>query len=441
MRKWLNTLKDIWSIEELWGRIQWTVACVFIFRLGTFILLPGLDPSNIEYIRTGKILSLLDSLLSSSALNSSSILSLGIAPYISASIIIQFASFTVPYFQRLKKEGAAGKAQLNWLTRLFALAIAPLKAASYAVYIISQHPDRSRLLIPEYWFAALTVLLLTAGSMFSIWLADRINAKGVGSGTSVLLTANLLSGVREALYLEYTSGSLFGMLIEFAIFCFLLIVITKFLQGVRKIPLQYASQMRQNFSGFQGGQQHLPLGMNIAGVMPIIFAKTLTALPLFVAKMLASRSVWATTVAAWLEDKNGWGLNGLLALLIFFGNFFYAAVFINVNEMSNDLKANGAFLPGVQPGRATAAYIDDVLNKISYPSSLFLVVVSCLPILAFKLGITEKLSDYFGGTSLLILVGTILDIGQRIESELFRTHYGKILMTPQTLLEREKSAS
>ena len=426
MNNWFTTVRNIFRTKDLRARIFNTFLFVTIFRLGTFIILPGIDPSTIKK-STNSFLALLDTLLNSSSLRTASIFSLGIVPYISASIIMQVVSLTIPYFQRLKKEGASGKMKLNQITRILALTMVPIQGSGYIGYMLNA--NAAILMIPNrYYFFFLSILLLATSTMFCIWLADRISSKGLGNGSSVLILANMVSSLPGALYVEYDSTSFLFFFIELLLL-FVIILTTIFLtRGIRKIPLQYATQMLASSTSYGGRHQYLPLSMNSAGVMPIIFAQTLTTGPLFCAKWLASRSTKAASIAAVLENPYSWQYNLILSALIFVATFFYAAIFINTTEIADDLKRSNGFIPGVKPGKKTTEYIDMILSRIALPSSIFLVLIAIMPVGAHKMiGVTKEMSRFFGGTSLLIGIGVIIDTSQKIESYLFSTYYSEMI--------------
>lgn len=436
MTSWINTIQSIFQNKELQTRLYNTLFYVLIFRLGTFILLPGIDPAHLKN-NTSNFLALLDTLLNSSSLRTSSIFSLGIAPYISASIITQITSLTIPYFQRLKKEGPAGRNQLNQITRYLTLAIAPLQCTTYLLYLVNSQAGSGLIILPRFYFLPLSILILTAGTMFCIWLADRISATGIGSGSSVLIAASILSGLPGAFYMEYDNTSLLFFFIEILVFLAIIAITIAFMQGVRKIPLQYASQMIGSQANYQSSPiaQYLPIGLNSAGVMPIIFAQTITAMPLIGAKLLAKKSTQAASVVAVLQNPYSWQYNLILGTLIFLGTFFYATIFINSIEMADELKRSNGFIPGIKSGKSTSEYIDSILSKITFPGSLFLVLIAIMPVGAFKIvQTTKEMSRFFGGTSLLITIGVILDIVQRIQSSLFKDQYNRMLQTTHLTL-------
>ena len=429
MKSWITTIRNIFRTKEIRTRLFNTFLYVIIFRLGTFIRIPGLNPDRIKVSSSG-FLELLDTLLNSSALKSSSIFALGITPYISASIITQITSLTIPYFQRLKKEGPAGRTQLNQFTRYLTLFLAPIQATPYVLYLINSQAN----IIPRYYFMPIAILVIMTGTMFCVWIGDQITSKGLGNGTSVLITASIISSLPGALYMEYDASSLLIFVLELVALLVILMVTITFMQGVRKIPLQYAAQMSAAGGGASRGvRQYLPIGLNSTGVMPIIMARTLTAMPLLGAKYFSEKSTKAAAVSSILGDPFGWQFNLILAILIFMATFFYSAIFVNAVEMADDLKRSNGFIPGVKSGKSTADYIDSMLSKITLPGSIFLVLVALMPVAAFKIiGTTKQMSQFFGGTNILITIGVILDGINRIKSHLFSTYYGNMLqnMTP-----------
>ncbi|MEM7361515.1 MAG: preprotein translocase subunit SecY [Bacteroidota bacterium] len=432
---WFNTIKDIYQTKELRTRLYNTLFYVTIFRIGIYIVLPTI---NLEILsqESSDFAKFLDILLNSTALSGKVIFSLGISPYISASIITQITSLTIPYFQRLKKEGPSGRAQLNQITRYITFGMAIMQSTMY-VGAIARDPRVP--MISRLFFFPLTILVLTTGAMFCVWLADRITAKGLGSGSSVLITSNIASGLLGALYVEYSNkeSTLLFFILKLLILLLIITITITFMQGLRKIPLQYATQMVGAQATYRGARQYLPIGLNTPGVMPIIFAQTITSIPLMIAKFFAQRNPnsYATTIVSTLSNTYGWQYNLILCTLIFMGSFFYATIFVNANEMADELKRSNGFIPGIMSGRSTAEYIDEKLSKITLPGSLFLVGITLIPVLAKKFICYEKeMCRYFGGTSQLITIGVILDIGKRIESYLFDTYYKGMLKAPHAHL-------
>ena len=399
MISWFKTIKDTYHTKELRARLYNTLFYVVVFRIGIYIVLPTI---NIELLsqESSEFAKFLDILLNSTALSGKVIFSLGMGPYISASIVTQITSLTIPYFQRLKKEGPAGRAQLNQITRYITLVMAIVQST---VYVGAIGRDPRVPMISRVYFFPLTILILTAGTMFCVWIADRISAKGLGSGSSVLITSNIASGLLGALYVEYSNqySTLLFFILKLLILLFIITITITFMQGLRKIPCQYATQMVGAQATYRGARQYLPIGLNKPGVMPIIFAQTLTAIPLMIAKFFAQRNPnsYATTIVSTLSDTYGWPYNLILCTFIFMGSFFYATIFVNANEMADELKRSNGFIPGIKSGRTTAEYIDDKLSKVTLPGSLFLVCITLTPVLAKKFICYEKeMCRYFGGT-------------------------------------------
>ncbi len=424
MFRWINIVGDIFRTKELREKLYNTVYFITLFRLGSFIVLPGLDQSEFRNA-SGGFLALLDTLLSSSSLSTASVFSLGISPYIAASIFMQIFSITIPYFQRMKKEGKAGRDQIKSITRYLALLLTPLQGSTFVFYLANSKPEA--LLVDKKVFIILSLLLLSSGTVFCIWLAERITTKGLGNGSSVLIMVSIISSLPGAQYMEYDNKNFLIFIVEQLLLIVICAIVIAFMQGVRRIPLRYATQMVNSLSGRGGGlRQYLPIGLNTAGVMPIIVAKTLLVSPVILTKFLSKHSTKAKEIFEIISDQYSWQHNVILSILVFTATFFYATIFINTVEMADDLKRYNGFIPGVKPGMKTAEYIDNVLSKITLPASLFLVMVTLMPLFAHKfLGIGRELSRFFGGTSILITIGVILDIGQRIESGLFNVYYNR----------------
>lgn len=431
MKNFFITLRNIFFIKDLRTRLFNTLALVSIYLAGRLLLLPGIDASIFEHNSSG-VIAWLDRLLGSS-LKTFSVFSLGIYPYISASIAIQFLSITFPYFQRLQKEGASGKNKLNQITRLLALIITPLEAIPY-LYSPIRHG--TGLLISKYYFVPLAIILLTAGTMFCIFLADRITEKGLGNGSSMLIMSGILSSLPNAFAGELSQVS--GMLlfvIELTILFLITLIIISVTRGVRRIPLQRAKQMLGGHGVYRGRREYLPIQVNSAGVMPVIMASMISAAPRLVGHLLRNKSDLAANIAQIMSDENGWQYNLVLAIIVFASTYFYVAIFINPTEIAGNLRRENAFIPGVKPGRDTAGYIDSILTKITLFGSLFLALIAVVPAFAFYFGVTKPFSKFFGGTYLIILTGTILELVRQIESHLFMRHYNDMVENEQTIPE------
>lgn len=428
MKNTFRIIKEIFQEKILLQRILQTIFLVTLFRTGTYIILPGINPKELITQASG-ILAWLDSLLGG-ALQSYSPFSLGIYPYISASIMMQFISLNIPYFQRLKKEGAPGRAKLNHITRLLTLIITPAQASIYLYGIVSRMP----LQVGKYYFIVLSLILLVAGTMISIWIADQITQKGIGNGSSVLITTGILSTLPHAFAKELTLRGFQGALIivfEIAILSALILLLIYFTQAVRRVPLQQAKAIYNPYGSYGGRREYLPLKLNGAGVMPIIMASMISALPRLLGHLLRNKSEIAAHIAQVMQDMHGWQYNLFLFIIIFATNFIYTAIFISPIEMANTLKQRNAFIPGIKPGKPTSNFIDYVLTKITLPSSFFLGIIAVLPAFAVYVGITKAFGKFYGGTSLIIVIGTMIEIVQQTQTYLFNRRYSEMVAYSQ----------
>ena len=421
MKRFFNTLKNIFAITELRTRIFNTLFYLLIFRLGSFIVLPGLDPSNITRKASG-LFGIIDNFLGG-AFSNASVLGIGIMPYISASIVMQLLTIMSPTFQRMQREGQSGRNKMNRLTRYLTVAISLIQSVAYT--FSDTLASQGGYYIPKYFFVFSCMMVLTAGTMFCVWLGERITDKGIGNGISMLIMVGIVSSLPRAIFTEFVSkGQSAGLflVIEFVILYFIIIGVVAFTQAVRKIPLQYAKQLSSR--GSYGGQrQYLPLKLNSSGVMPIIFAQTIVLLPAFVSGIWRGKSALANSIYRVFSDYTSWQYNLFFGLMIMLFTFFYTAITINPTQIANDLKSNGGFIPGVKPGKPTATHIDDILARITLPGSIFLVMIAVLPGVAKVFGVTPQFSRFYGGTSLLILVGVVLDTLQQIESYMLMHRY------------------
>ncbi len=425
IKKAVQTIRDIFELEELRSRLTYTLFILFIYRLGTHLVLPGLNPAELLGSQMG-VKSILDSLLGGS-LNTYSILALGITPYISASIMIQMLSLTIPYFQRLNKEGVAGRAKKTRITRILSLFTAVAQSIPYLYD--AYYNQKAALLVERYYLFGIGCLLIVSGTMFSIWLSDRITEKGIGNGTSVLIMAGIISNLPGALYREYDKSRkyLLFLVFEFLILFFLIFILIAFMQGVRKIHLQYARQIGRTRHTYQSNREYLPVKMNSSGVMPIIFANIFLIFILLVSRFFRDYLSLASRLENILLQQDSWQFNAAQALLVFLGTFLYTAVFTNPMEIADDLKQNNGFIPGIKPGRPTAHYIDTIITRITFPGAIFLALIAMLPALAIYFGITKEFSKFYGGTSLLIIIQAILEMVKQIESHLFMKYYERMM--------------
>ena len=419
MRKFLQAIRNIFAIEELRIRILNTIVFLLLFRIGSYIVLPGIDPAQLTGEAQG-IFGLLDTFLGG-AFSNASILGLGVMPYISASIAIQLLTIAVPYFQRLQKEGHSGRKILNQITKVLTIFIAMIQAVAYLAAAVSEEI----IVISRLFFTGSSMLILTAGTMFCVWLGDRITDKGIGNGVSMLIMIGIVSSLPGALFSEVISRGARGVLvvvIELLLLFVIVVGVVMFTQATRKIPVQYAKQMATN-SMYGGQRQYIPLKLNTSGVMPIIFSQALMFLPALIAGIWSDKSAIAASVRSVFSDFTTWQYNVAFSILIITFTFFYTAITINPTQIADDLKRNNGFIPGVKPGKPTAGVIDDILSKITLPGSIFLAIIAILPAFAHMAGMSTAFSRFYGGTSLLIMVGVVLDTLQQIESLLLMRRY------------------
>ncbi|MEN9919627.1 MAG: preprotein translocase subunit SecY [Bacteroidota bacterium] len=424
----IKTIENIWKIEDLRKRLLTTFIFVVIYRFGTHVVLPGVNPQDLEILRSntsGGILGLLD-MFSGGAFANASIFALGIMPYISASIVIQLLGIALPYFQKLQKEGESGRNKLNQYTRYLTLIILLFQGPAYLLGALGQAapPD-------SFWsFLLPSTIILAGGSMFVLWLGERITDKGIGNGISFIILVGIIARLPHALVGEFMSrlsdeaGGLVVFLLEIVFLLFVIALAIMLVQGTRKIPVQYAKRIVGN-KQYGGARQYIPLKVNAANVMPIIFAQALMFIPVAVGGFTsADQSGWFMRS---MTDHTSWLYCLIFAVLIIAFTWFYTAVTINPLQMADELKRNNGFIPGIKPGKKTADYIDDVMSRITLPGSLFLALVAIMPAFASLLGVSRDFSLFFGGTSLLILVGVVLDTLQQIESHLLMRHYDGLL--------------
>jgi preprotein translocase subunit SecY len=419
MKRFFTTLRNIFSIEELRTRIINTIGFLIIFRLGSFVVLPGVDPSKLSGDAQG-IFGLLDTFLGG-AFSNASIFALGIMPYISASIVVQLLTIALPYFQRMQKDGESGRKRLNQITRFLTIVITIFQGVAY----LSATIPAEAILIDRFYFTVSSLFILTAGTIFCMWLGERITDKGIGNGISMLIMIGIISRFPGAIVQEVMSKGLNGFLLftfEVVALFFIVMGVVMLTQATRRIPVQYAKQVVGN-KVYGGQRQYIPLKLNSSGVMPIIFAQSLMFLPALLAGLWADQSDIAASIGNMFSDFTTWQYNVLFALLIIVFTFFYTAITVNPNQIADDMKRNGGFVPGIKPGKPTSEFIDQVLSRITLPGSLFLAAVAIMPALASMAGVSREFSQFFGGTSLLIMVGVILDTLQQIESYLLMRHY------------------
>lgn len=424
--KLIETIRNIWKIEDLKSRILTTIGLVLIYRLGSFIVLPGIDPtqlSALEQQTSEGVMGLLN-MFSGGAFANASVFGLGIMPYISASIVIQLLGIAVPYFQRLQREGESGRRKINQITRYLTVIILLFQAPAY----LANLPDVA-VTSPGLMFKITSIIILTAGTMFVMWLGERITEKGIGNGISLIIMVGIIARLPFAAAAEFVSrfnegGGLVMLLIEIVVLFFVFAGTILLVQGTRRIPVQYAKRIVGN-KQYGGVRQYIPLKVNAAGVMPIIFAQAIMFVPITLVGFAESEA--ATGFAAAFSDMTGWVYNLVFAFLIIAFTYFYTAITINPTQMAEDMKRNGGFIPGIKPGKKTVEFLDSVMSKITLPGSVFLALVAILPAFAMIAGVDRMFAQFYGGTSLLILVGVVLDTLQQIESHLLMRHYDGLM--------------
>ena len=433
MKKLIETLKNIYKIEDLRSRLGLTLLLLAVYRFGSFVILPGIDPNpaNFESLRSQTsdgILGLLN-MFSGGAFSNASIFALGIMPYISASIVIQLLGFAVPYIQRLQKEGESGRRKINQMTRYLTVIILVFQGWAYLANLRFQLPE-SAFVMSTFSFSVSSTIVLAAGSMFIMWLGERITDKGIGNGISMIIMIGIIARLPHSLVQEFASrlaeqGKGFIMIIiELVIFLFVIAATILLVQGTRKVPVQYAKRIVGNRQ-YGGVRQYIPLKVNAAGVMPIIFAQAIMFVPISLAGLFGSETM--SRMMSSFSDYTGFTYNITMFLMVIIFTYFYTAITVNPNQMSDDMKKNGGFIPGIKPGKRTSEYLDTVMSRITLPGSIFLGLITILPAFAMVMGVNSGFAHFFGGTSLLILVGVILDTLQQVESHLLMRHYDGLL--------------
>jgi preprotein translocase subunit SecY len=431
VKKLIQTLRNIWSIEELRAKILFTLLLVFIYRLGTHIVLPGIDPTRLGDLNTNRngMLGLIDT-FAGGAFSQASILALGIMPYISASIFMQLMTVLVPRFQKMQKEGESGRKKINQWTRYLTVAVTAVQASAYVKYLEQMAQGNPGMIIsgysPVFWFS--TVILLTAGTLFVMWLGEKITDKGLGNGTSIIIMVGILARLPQSFLQELQSksvraGQILIFIIEIAILIAIIMGCILLVQGVRKIPVNYAKQIVGNRQ-FGGARQFLPIKVNSAGVMPIIFAQAVLFLPTLF--NLTGTATGQGIAGVFSDHSNFWYMLVYSSVVIGF-TFLYTALIFNPTQIADNLKQNNGFIPGVKPGQPTADYIGAIMDRITLPGAVLLALVGILPGVAQRLGVTQSFSTFFGGTSLLIMVGVILDTLQQIETQLMMRQYDGLM--------------
>ena len=426
--KFIDTLKNIYKIEELRKRILFTLGLLLIYRLGSFVTLPGVDHDALAamvkaFETDGQSLLGLLNVFSGGAFSQASIFALGVMPYITASIIIQLLGIMVPYFRKMQREGESGRRKMNQWTRFLTIAVLLLQAPAYLqTQVINMYNavdpacSGSLLGIPYGQFIIPAVVVLIAGTMFIMWLGEKITDRGIGNGVSLIIMIGIVARLPQALWVEAVSSNIILFIVELIFLALVFMLAIAIVQAVRRIPVQYAKRIVGN-KQYGGVRQYIPLKLNAANVMPIIFAQALMFIP---------GLIWPN-VQAW--QFNGWAYNVALVVMVIAFTFFYTAIIVNPQMMADDMKRNGGFIPGVKPGKSTVKYIDDIMTRITLPGSIFLALITILPAIAMALGVDNNFAYFFGGTSLLIMVGVVLDTLKQVESYLLMRHYDGLMKT------------
>ena len=431
-KKFVETIKNIWKIEDLRKRIIYTLCLLLVYRLGSFVVIPGINPNALgagsgiaDQVEGNGLLGLLN-IFTGGAFSNASVLALGVMPYITASIVIQLMGMVIPYFQKMQKEGESGRRKLNQWTRVLTIAVLLLQGPTYVAHLYRQVPE-SFVYGNTFQFVAFATIVLIAGTMFIMWLGEKITDRGIGNGVSLIIMIGIVARLPHALIAEFNTrvteatGGVIMFIVELALLYFVFMATIALVQAVRKIPVQYAKRIVGN-KQYGGVRQYIPLKINAANVMPIIFAQALMFVPMLFVKI-------APNFAAAFAYQGFW-YNFTFAVLVIAFTFFYTALVVNPVNMAEDMKRNGGFIPGVKPGKKTVEYIDTIMTRITLPGSFFLAIVAILPALAMKfLNINQEFAYFYGGTSLLIMVGVILDTLKQIESQLLMRRYDGLMKT------------
>ena len=429
--KFIETLKNIWKIEELRNKLGMTILFILIYRFGSFIVLPGINPEALTALKqqtSSGLMSLLD-MFSGGAFSNASIFALGIMPYISASIVVQLLTIAIPYFQKMQREGESGRNKINRITRYLTVAILLFQGPSYLVNLKVQMLHAGSVMPEGLWFSISSTLILCAGSMFVMWLGERMTDRGIGNGISMIIMIGIIARFPAALIQEFisrTTDAAGGLVMFLAEIVILLVVIAfsiLLVQGTRRVPVQYAKRMVGN-KQYGGVRQYIPLKVNAAGVMPIIFAQAIMMVPIMFAGF--NTDGVSGFMQAFMNNTGFW-YNFVFAILIIVFTYFYTAITVNPTQMAEQMKLNNGFIPGVKPGKKTAEYLDVIMSRITLPGSFFLALVAIMPAFARIFGITNEFAQFYGGTSLLILVGVVLDTLQQIESYLLNHRYDGLM--------------
>jgi preprotein translocase subunit SecY len=426
----VQTIKNIFKIEDLRARLVYTLAIVALYRLGKYISLPGIDPAQLGALKTqtsSGIMGLLD-MFSGGAFSQASVFALGIMPYISASIVVQLLGIVFPYFQKLQKEGESGRRKMNQYTRYLTVGVLILQAPTYLVNLSAQLQP-SAFVLSGFFFKFSSVVILTAGTMFVMWLGEKITDKGIGNGISLIIMIGIVARMPRNFIFEAGTrmngaGGPIALIVEIVLLFVVVLGTILLVQGTRRVPVQYARRIVGN-KQYGGVRQYIPLKVNAAGVMPIIFAQAIMMLPIIIAGYSNSSSGFVVA----FSNMYGFWYNLVTGILIVLFTYFYTAITINPVQMAEDMKKNGGFIPGIKPGRKTVEFFDTIMSRITFPGSIFLAIIAILPSIAVKAQVSPQFAQFYGGTSLLILVGVVLDTLQQIESHLLMRHYDGLMKT------------
>ena len=428
MKKFIQTIKNIIAIEDLRNKILATLGLILIYRLGAHVVLPGVDPLAISEFQkqasTGGIIALIN-MFSGGAFANASVFALGIMPYISASIVIQLLGMAVPYFQRLQREGESGRKKINQITRYLTVLITGFQAPAYLTNLRYRLPQEAFIMHSQDLFWISAIVLMIAGTMFIMWLGEKITDKGIGNGISLLIMIGIIARLPNSFAAEVVSklgaggGGMIAFIVEMVILFLVFVAAIALVQAVRRVPVQYAKRIVGN-KQYGGVRQYIPLKVNAAGVMPIIFAQALMFIPMMLTRF---DSETTNAIGAAFSDITGFWYNFVYGLLVIIFTYFYTAITVNPTQMAEDMKKNGGFIPGVKPGKKTIEHLDEIMSRITLPGSVFLALIAIMPAFAKIAGVNNQFAYFFGGTSLLILVGVVLDTLQHIESHLLMRHY------------------
>jgi preprotein translocase subunit SecY len=431
VKKIIDTIRNIWSIEDLRKRILYTLGLIFIYRLGSFVILPGIDPVKLSLESSNNGLMGLLNMFAGGSFSRASIFALGIMPFISAQIAMQLLTIAVPSFAKMQKEGESGQRKINQYTRILTVAVTAVQAAAYVAYLRTQSGQAILPQFSGYFFWLSTVIVLTAGTLFVMWMGEKITDKGIGNGTSILIEIGIIAMLPHALIFEWKAksnmggGGLLIFLLEIVFLIAVIVGLVLLIQGTRKVPVNYAKRIVGNRQ-VGGARQFLPLKVNAAGVMPIIFAQSVMFIPMVFAGMVTPGGILAGMIQS-LSDYTTVPYNIVYGLMVILFTYFYTALIFNPTQMADEMKRNNGFIPGIKPGKATANYIGAIMDRIMLPGAFLLAIVGILPGFASALKINSQFAVFFGGTSMLIIVGVILDTLQQIEGHLLMRHYDGLM--------------